>query len=553
MSGNAIATSARGVHVLNDPSLNKGTAFTLDERRSLGLDGLLPTAVETLERQLRRTAEEYAKFHTDMERHIYLRQLQDHNDVLFHAFLVSNLTDVMPIVYTPTVGAACEQFSHIYRRPHGLFVSYRDRQRMSEQFDSFARNVDVIVVTDGERILGLGDQGIGGMGIPIGKLSLYSAVGGITPARTLPVILDVGTNNRERLNDPLYVGWRHERIDDEEYYDFVDQFVENVKRRFPHALLQWEDFAQRHAAPILLRYRDELLSFNDDIQGTAAVTLAALRSAFRSLGSRLSDHRFCIVGAGSAGTGIAQMIRDVIAAESGVDDPVSLIFMTDRKGLIHDGRDDLTASKRAFAQPDSVIATWGVRGTPSLEDVVANARPTVLVGVSGQPGLFSESVVRQMLEWTSRPIVMPMSNPTSSSEGVPSDILRWTGGRALVATGSPFDDVDVGGSPIRISQSNNVYVFPGVGLGVILAKARKVTDAMLVAAAASLAEDAPGKPEEGLLPPIESVAQTSRHVALAVAKAARDEGVADEFTDEESQRRLEAHYWTPVYPEVRAV
>lgn len=306
----------------------------------------------------------------------------------------------------------------------------------------------------------------------------------------------------------------------------MEQFVENVKRRFPHALLQWEDFAQRHAAPILLRYRDELLSFNDDIQGTAAVTLAALRSAFRGLGSRLSDHRFCIVGAGSAGTGIAQMIRDVIAAESGADDPVSLIFMTDRKGLIHEGRDDLTASKRAFAQPDSVIATWGVRGTPSLEDVVANARPTVLVGVHGQPGLFSERVVRQMLEWTIRPIVMPMSNPTSRSEGVPSDILRWTGGRALVATGSPFDDVDVGDSPIRISQSNNVYVFPGVGLGVILAKARKVTDAMLVAAAASLAEDAPRKPEEGLLPPIESVADTSRHVALAVAKAARDEGVA---------------------------
>ncbi len=550
-----VAVAARGAAVLNDPEINKGTAFTEAERRALCLEGLLPAAVETIDEQLIRQRYKYDRLHSDMERHIYLRSLQDTNEVLFYRFLCAHLAELLPVVYTPTVGAACQQFSHIYRRPHGVFVSYPDRDRMAHQFDGITADIDVIVVTDGQRILGLGDQGVGGMGIPIGKLSLYTAAGGIDPRRTLPVVLDVGTDNAERLDDPLYLGWCNERITGDAYDAFVDQFVSVVRDRFPGVLLQWEDFASDNAAPLLDRYRGEILSFNDDIQGTAAVALGAIDAAVAAAGSTLADHRILIVGAGSAGTGIAGMVRRALTT-AGVDRPELHLALTDRQGLLHDRRTDLAPYQAPHAQPWEAVASWAAADGPtSLADVVANYAPTVLIGVSGAGGLFTEDLVRTMASRCDhRPIIMPMSNPTSSAEATPADLLAWTDGRALVATGSPFDPVPLpGGRTVRISQANNVYVFPGLGLGAITAGATTVTDDMFVAAAEALAIDNPGvdDPDSGILPSIDEIGAVSRRVAAAVARAARDGGVAPGATgasDDELAARIDRYFWSPRYP-----
>ena len=553
----SITVTSRGFDLLNNPELNKGTAFTDAERQSLLIEGLLPAAVESIDEQLVRQRHKFDQLHTDMERHIYLRALQDTNEVLFYRFLCAHLEEMMPIVYTPTVGAACEQFSHIYRRPHGVFISYGDRGNMAAQFDAITERIDVIVVTDGQRILGLGDQGVGGMGIPIGKLSLYTAAGGINPLRTLPVVLDVGTNNTDRLNDPLYLGERHERITGDDYGSFVDEFVETVIARFPGVLLQWEDFAGVNAAPLLDRYRHRLLSFNDDIQGTAAVALGAIESAVAAAGSTIDKQRVCIVGAGSAGTGFAEMVRDAMAT-AGVDDPASHLFLIDREGLLHDRRDDLSAYQQPFAQRWDAIAGWANPDGPSpLADVVAGGRPTVMIGVSGVGGLFTEDIIRTMAADCERPIIMPMSNPTSKAEAVPADLLAWTDGRALVATGSPFDPVEFDDRTVTISQANNVYVFPGLGLGAIVAKATTITDSMFVAAAEALAgigdiaATAPD-PDAGLLPPIDEVGAVSRRVAAAVARAACDEGVAPALDDDEIAERIDDYWWSPRYPAIVA-
>ena len=543
-----VSTSLRGRALLADPGLNKGTAFTDEERTALGLVGLLPDSVESIDEQLARTRNEFDRMHDDLERHIYLRALQDHNETLFYAFLRANLRDTMPIVYTPTVGMATQQFSRIYRRSQGLFLSYRNRDSIAEQLANVDHPVDVVVVTDGERILGLGDQGVGGIGIPNGKLALYSAFGGIDPTRTLPIVLDVGTNNEERLADPEYLGWRNERISGDEYDSFIDQFVTELGNRFPGVLLQWEDFASHNAARLVDAYRDRILSFNDDIEGTAAVALAAIWSAISGTDRQLADQQFCIVGAGSAGTGIADMLVEALRAE-GVEEPLEQLWLLDRHGLLHDGRDDLEPYQAPLAHPRSHLGDWPDGQLP-IDEVIRRSGATVLIGVSGQPGLFPEPVITALLDNTDRPVVMPLSNPTSRIEATPADIIRWTDGGALVATGSPFEPVEHAGVVHHISQANNVYVFPGLGLGAVAVGATTVTPRMLMTAAKAVYAVEDGGVADGVLPPLESVPEVSIRIAQAVARQARDDGLTEPMTDDEIDAAIDERMWRPIYPAV---
>ena len=542
-----------GNALLECPLLNKGTAFSEEERDELGLLGLLPPHIDSLDQQVSRAYEAYQRKTADLEKHIYLRNLQDTNETLFYRLLLDHLTEMMPIIYTPVVGAACQQFSEIYRRPRGLFISYAERDAIDVMLDNaLQQNVEVIVVTDGERILGLGDQGAGGLGIPIGKLSLYTACGAIDPSTTLPIVLDVGTNNEERLKDPLYVGWRHERIKGQAYYDFVDRFVQAVKRKWPHVLLQFEDFAQTHASPLLERYRDELCTFNDDIQGTAAVTAGTLLAAGKATGTRFCEQTVAFLGAGSAGCGIAeQLIKVMINEGLSETEARARFFMVDRPGLLHDGLDGLLPFQEKLAQPEDRVSAWGsnkIQGI-TLMDVVNNAKPTVLVGVSGQPGLFTEKIVRKMASHTERPIIFPLSNPTSRVEATPSDLIAWTEGKALVTTGSPFDPVKYNGATFPIAQCNNSYIFPGMGLGILAAGARRVSDEMFMAASVALSESSPAThdPKASLLPPLSTVREVSTKIASAVATQAQAQGLADETTPQELQERINAKRWDPCY------
>jgi len=515
----------------------------------------LPPAVESLDEQAARAFEAYGMKSTDLERHIYLRQLQDSNETLFYRLLLDHLAEMLPVVYTPTVGLACEKFSHIYRRPRGLFVAYPERDRIDEILENAsAAFVQVIVVTDGERILGLGDQGAGGMGIPIGKLSLYTACGGIHPATTLPIVLDVGTNNRERLDDPLYIGWRHERIAGAEYDAFIDDFVQSVIRKCPGVLLQWEDFAQAHAGPILERYRDRLCTFNDDIQGTAAVTTGTLLAAVAVTGGRLRDQRVVIFGAGSAGCGIGEQLVAAMVEEGLTErEARERFFLIDRPGLLHDGLTGLRPFQQKFVQPKDRVIGWRTDKAIGLLDVVRNAQPTILLGVSGQPGTFTEAVVRTMAGQVERPIIFPLSNPTSRAEATPADLISWTEGRAVVATGSPFDDVSYGGSRIPIAQCNNSYIFPGLGLGILAAGARRVSDKMFMAAARALSDCSPARHERGapLLPPLADSRRVSRTIALAVGAAAQRDGLAPPCPPAELERLVDAKIWQPHYVPMR--
>lgn len=553
----SIEVPFRGQLILERALFNKGTAFTEEERRDLGLLGLLPPHMETLEEQVDRAYEAYQDKSTDLERHIYLRQLQDINTTLFYRLVTDHLAEMMPIIYTPTVGLACERFSHIYRRPRGLFFSFPERDRIDTILDNAASpQVDVIVVTDGERILGLGDQGAGGMGIPIGKLALYTACGGVHPSTTLPILLDVGTNNEERLRDPLYIGWRHERIDGQAYDDFVDAFVQAVKRRFPGVLLQWEDFAQGHAGPLLGRYRDQLCTFNDDIQGTAAIATGTLLAAVAGVGGALRDQRVAIVGAGSAGCGIAeQLVAAMIDEGLTPAEARANLFMVDRHGLIHDGMEGLRSFQRNLAQPRARVASWrsGEGGPIGLLDVIRHVRPTILIGTSAQPGAFTEEIVRTMAATTERPIIFPLSNPTSRVEATPADLIAWTDGRAIIATGSPFEDVVHEGRRFEIAQCNNSYVFPGLGLGILASGATRVSDRMMMAAARALAECSPMRrdPRLPLLPPLAESRTISRTIALAVAEASVREGHAAPARGGDLERLVDAKTWTPRYLPMR--
>ena len=546
-----MAGERRGQAALFDALTTKGTAFTDAERRRYGLLGLLPTAVKSLEEQAEHCWHEFSTRHDDLDKHIYLRALQDRNETLFYRVLRDHIAESLPIVYTPTVGEACQRFSEIYRRPRGLFVSYPDRDRLDEVLENRPqRDVDVIVVTDGQRILGLGDQGIGGMGIPIGKLSLYTLIGGIDPARTLPIVLDVGTDNVELLDDPQYLGWRHRRIDDEEYYAFIDRFVAAVQQQLPHVLLQWEDFATVHAQPILARYRDKLLTFNDDIQGTAAVTLGALHGAAKVAGRPLSQQQVVMLGAGSAGIGVLDMARGEMVNE-GLSEQAAAerIWVVDVVGLLTDDRTDLSAEQRVFAQPANRVAGWGLSGPAQLSDVVHHVDVGVLLGLSTAAGAFTEAIVRELAAKTDRPIIFPLSNPTSRAEAHPAELDHWTDGRALIATGSPFAPLLRNGVEQAVAQCNNVYIFPAMGLAVTAAQATRVTDEMMRVAAATLGDASPAlaDPDQPLLPAWSDVPDVAVRIAQAVAAQAVADGVAPTRSNEELTERIAQVRWTPAY------
>src|SRR6185312_7433717 len=542
-----------GYQLLADARLNKGTAFSDEERDAFGLHGLLPPTVAGIDDQVSRRLQAFREFSTDLERYAFLRDLQDTNETLFYALLERNVEELLPIVYTPTVGAGCSSFSRLFRKPRGLFISmpHRDaiRQILSNpQFDK----TEVIVVTDGERILGLGDQGAGGMGIPIGKLALYSACGGIDPATALPILLDIGTDNQDNLRDPLYVGWRHERIRGAEYDDFVAEFIDTVSARWPHVLLQWEDFAKNNATRLLDAYRDKLCSFNDDIQGTAAVATGTLLSAINITGVPLTQQRIAILGAGSAGSGIAHLLHAAMV-DAGLDakDAAQRFYLVDRDGLLIDGMDGIAPFQRQFVQPRAAVAGWSVgrKDRISLLEVIFNAKPTALIGVSGQAGAFNESIVRAMAKQHDRPIIFPLSNPVTHAEATPADIERWSEGRAIIGAGSPFPPLKRNGRTVSVDQTNNSYIFPGVGLGAIATQARRITDAMFMAAAKALAGLSPAKanPEAALLPPVTALRQVAVEVAIAVGRQAAREGLTPGISEDGIEAVVRAKMWTPRY------
>jgi len=547
---------SEALHWLDNPILNKGTAFTERERTKLQLHGLLPANVQTLEKQLARTYEAYSRKTDDLERHIYLRALQDRNEVLFYRLLHEHIEEMLPIIYTPVVAQGCANFSRIYRRPRGLFISYPKRNQIAQILRNRPyRDVDVIVVTDGERVLGIGDQGVGGLGISIGKLSLYTLIGGIHPSRTLPVVLDVGTNNEEHLRSPRYLGWQHERITGERYYEFVDRFVRAIKIELPHACLQWEDFAGTHARPLLERYRGQLCTFNDDIQGTAAVVLGALLSAVKVNKQNLQDQQIVFLGAGAAAVGVADYILSALIAEGlSATEAANKIWMVDSKGLLLADRSGLSAEQMIYAKSREQLAAAKIHANVPVElaEVVERAKATVLIGLSTVGHAFTEETIRTMARNTARPIIFPLSNPTERSEADPKDLIRWTNGSALIATGSPFPPVDWNNHTFAISQCNNIYIFPGVGLALSATRTYRVTDGMLLAAAHALAEHSPILNGTGntLLPLLPDLRSITLKIAFAVAQQAQKEGLTHKTTSAELRKRLKHNQWIPNYDRI---
>ncbi|GBQ10218.1 NAD-dependent malic enzyme [Swaminathania salitolerans] len=534
-----------GQDLLNHPFLNKGLAFTPEEREAFELHGLLPRAVLTLDQQVDAALKFLDALPSPFARHVHLREVQDTNETLFYALLTRRIEAMLPLVYTPTVGEACQRFSEIWQRPRGLFLSYPERDSMDDVLANPAYDdVRIIVVTDGERILGLGDQGAGGMGIPIGKLSLYTTCAGISPDQTLPIVLDTGTNNQDLLQNPAYIGWRHERIRGPEYDAFIERFVTAVQARWPHVALHWEDFSSANAAPILERYRNRLCTFNDDIQGTAAVTTAAILSAKAAHDGKLKDETIVMLGAGSAGVGIARLLLQVMLDEgASEEEALSRFYMLDQDGLILADRAGLSEGQALFARRD-----WKERPT-DFGTVMQESRASILIGVSGVKGLFTEKIVRDMAEHCERPIIFPLSNPTSHSEATPEDIMAWSDERALVSTGSPFPPLDLHGRTHRVDQTNNAYIFPGLGLCLLATGATRVTDSMFMAAARGLASLSPlrDNPDGNLLPPVTQLRRVAFAVAEAAARQACEDGVCPEFSDDELRDRIRSIVWTPEY------
>jgi len=544
--------SLSGYDLINSSRLNKGTAFSEYERDVFDLHGLLPPHVGNLDEQIDRRMQALRDQPTPFTKYTFLRDLQDANETLFYALLLRNIEEMLPLVYTPTVGEGCQRFSEIWRRPRGLFFSYPNKDRIGQILNHACYDdVKCIVVSDGERILGLGDQGAGGMGIPIGKMALYTALGGIHPEHCLPVLLDVGTDNEERLESPLYIGWRHHRIRGAEYDAFVEAFVEAVDQRWPHVLLQWEDFAGANAARLLARYRDRLCTFNDDIQGTAAVATATLLSAINVTGVPLERQRIVVLGFGTAGIGITNMLVQAMQ-DTGISaaEARHRVYAVDRYGLVTENGKDVRPDQLPFARTEDEVRSWRqANGDIALIDVVRHAKPSVLIGVSGQAGAFTEAAVREMARHVDRPVIFPLSNPTSRSEATPQDLLDWTEGRALIGTGSPYAPVDCGGRKVHIDQTNNSYVFPGLALGIVASQARRVTDTMIMAAAKELARLAPTQKdkEASLLPSLADSRRLSRSIALAVGRQAMRDGQAQTPDEESVERELQANIWEPVY------
>ncbi|EEM60476.1 MULTISPECIES: oxaloacetate-decarboxylating malate dehydrogenase [Bacillus] len=558
-SNGSLETTLRGVEVLSTPLLNKGVAFTQEEREELGLKGLLPPAVLTLEEQARRAYEQFCSQPDDLLKNVYLTALHDRNEVLFYRILTDHLREMLPIVYTPTVGVAIQRYSHEYRKPRGVYLSINDPSGIEEAFANIgatAENIDLVVVTDGEGILGIGDWGVGGINIAIGKLAVYTAAVGIDPSRVLPVILDVGTNREELLDNPFYIGNRHPRITGEAYDEFIDTFVQAVNKQFPKALLHWEDFSSRNARKILDKYRHDICTFNDDIQGTGAVSLAAVLSAVKASGVPLSEHRVVVFGAGTAGIGIADQVRDAMV-RVGVSEEESYkrFWCIDRNGLVTDNMEDLLDFQIPYARKEAEVSEWKENGVIGLAEVVKHVKPTILIGTSTVAGAFKEEIIKEMASHVERPIILPMSNPTPLAEAKPADLIEWTEGRALVATGSPFEPVTYNGVTYVIGQSNNALIFPGLGLGTIVVRASVMTDGMFAAAAEAVASmvdtSQPGAP---ILPEVEELRNISEMVAIEVAKVAVAEGVAREnFSDNDIKIAVKEAIWEPEYRQIKAV
>lgn len=537
-----IKTSSAGQAMLAHSLLNYGDAFTAEHRDTFELYGLLPAEVQTITEQLGRAEQLYRTYTSDIKKHVFLRSLQDRNETLFYRFILNHITELLPIIYTPVVGEACQNFHRIYKRARGLFISYPDRHRMDEMLAAIdLPDVKIIVVSDGERILGIGDQGVGGMGIPIGKVVLYTVCGGVHPAFGLPIILDVGTNNQERLDDPLYFGWRHNRITGKEYDDFIDLFVQGVKKRFPNAILQWEDFAKNNAYTLLERYKNECCSFNDDIQGTAAVALAGLLAASKVKNEKLSEQRMVILGAGSAGSGIAEQISAGMQEEGLSENEANArIYLVDIEGLITEDM-SLTPSQTPFAKPISMKG--------SFKETIVRVKPTILLGVSTAHKAFNEEIVKEMAKHVERPIIFPLSNPLSKAEAEPQDLYAWTNGKAIVATGTKYPDVTFDDKIFQVGQCNNCYIFPAIGLGSIAINAKKITNGMFLAAAKALANHSPALQDENksLFPSLESIRNVTKEIALSVAKEAQKEGLAPLLSEEETKALIEENFWEPHY------
>ena len=551
-NGATCQVSLSGYDLINYPRLNKGTAFTDHERDLFDLHGLLPPHVGTLAEQVERRVQALAQQATPFNKYAFLRDLQDINETLFYALLLRDVEQMLPLVYTPTVGEGCQRFSEIWRKPRGLFVSYPNKDRIA-QILSHSRydNVRCIVFSDGERILGLGDQGAGGMGIPIGKMALYTALGGIHPEHCLPILLDVGTDNEDLLKNPIYIGWRHQRVQGQEYDDFVDAFVQNVKKRWPQVLLQWEDFAGANAARFLERYRDQLCTFNDDIQGTAAVATATVISAINVTAVPLEQQKIVMVGFGSAGIGITNLLAQFMQ-DRGVsqEEARKRFYGVDRYGLVTETTKDLRPEQRVYARVEQEVQSWRqANGEISLLDVIRHVQPSVLIGVSGQGGIFTEQVVREMAKHSRRPVIFPLSNPTNRSEATPQDLMNWTEGRALVGTGTAFPPVKIGGKEQLIAQTNNSYIFPGLALGIAASKARRVTDTMIKAAAQELVRHLPTQKDKqaSLLPLLSEARSLAALIGRAVGKQAIQDGQAQVGGEAALERELQANIWEPIY------
>ncbi|HDR7620734.1 TPA: oxaloacetate-decarboxylating malate dehydrogenase [Bacillus mycoides] len=558
-SNGALETTLRGAEVLSTPLLNKGVAFTQEEREELGLKGLLPPAVLTLEEQARRAYEQFSSQPDDLLKNVYLTALHDRNEVLFYRILTEHLREMLPIVYTPTVGVAIQRYSHEYRKPRGIYLSINDPSGIEDAFANIgatAENIDLVVVTDGEGILGIGDWGVGGINIAIGKLAVYTAAVGIDPSRVLPVILDVGTNREELLNNPFYIGNRHPRITGEAYDEFIDTFVQAVNKQFPKALLHWEDFSSRNARKILDKYRHDVCTFNDDIQGTGAVSLAAVLSAVKASGVPLSEHRVVVFGAGTAGIGIADQVRDAMVRVGLLDEEShNRFWCIDRNGLVTDNMEDLLDFQIPYARKEAEVSDWKQNDAIGLAEVVKHVKPTILIGTSTVAGAFKEEIIKEMASHVERPIILPMSNPTPLAEAKPADLIEWTEGKALVATGSPFEPVTYNGVTYVIGQSNNALIFPGLGLGTIVVRASVMTDGMFAAAAEAVASmvdtSQPGAP---ILPEVEELRNISELVAIEVAKVAVAEGVAREnLSDDDIKIAVKEAIWEPEYRQIKAV
>jgi malate dehydrogenase (oxaloacetate-decarboxylating) len=549
--GQPATVPLRGAELLSDELLNKDSAFTEEERESLGLLGLLPPQVLGIEAQVALELEHVRRKSDPLERYIGLAALQDRNETLFYRVLIENLDEFMPVVYTPTVGLACQRFSHILRYARGIWVTPADAGRVADVLRNATRDdIRLIVVTDNERILGLGDQGCGGMPIPVGKLTLYTAGAGIYPAYTLPVSLDVGTDNKALREDPYYLGWRHPRLRGPEYDDLVEEFVEAVLEVFPHAVLQWEDFKQHNAIRLLDRYRRRIASFNDDIQGTGAVVTAGILAACRLKKEPLAGQRFVLLGAGAAGIGIARTLKAALRAEGVADDDIRRsIVLADSHGLVWKGREGLDADKVEVAQDQADAVAYGLAGGADLATIIRAVRPSFLIGTSGQPGAFTEEAIRAMAENATVPVVMPLSNPTDKTEATPSDILAWTEGRALIATGSPFAPVEMNGVTHVVGQANNVFIFPGLGLGAIVSEVREVTDELFLVAARTLAAHVSDErlASGSLYPPAGDLRKVSQAIATEVARHAREAGTGRAYRDDQLEAAVDAAVWFPEY------